>query len=51
MSGYDEGGVFYHNPNGEAMEDDSDNANPQVAQAKFLKFIRNFMDKNTYIYR
>jgi hypothetical protein len=51
MSGWDQGNVFYHNPNGEPMDESSDNANPTVAQAKFLKFIRNFLDGNAYVYR
>lgn len=52
MSGWDEGGVFVHNPNGDAVDDDtSENANPTVATPKFLKFIRNFLDGNAYIYR
>ena len=51
MAGWDQGNVYYHNPNGEPMDEDSDNANSTVAQAKFLKFIRNFLDGNAYIYR
>jgi hypothetical protein len=51
MSGWDEGGVFYHNPNGDAMDNSSGNADPIIAQAKFLKFIRNFRLNNAYIYR
>ena len=51
MSGWDEGGVFYHNPNGDALDDGSENADPTVAQSKFLKFIRNFRHNNAYIYR
>lgn len=51
MSGWDEGGVFYHNPNGDPVDEGSGNANPAVAQAKFLKFIRTFVEGNAFIYR
>lgn len=51
MSGWDEGGVFYHNPNGGDIDGTSENANQAVATDKFLKFIRNFLHQNAFIYR
>lgn len=51
MSGWDEGGVFYHNPNGAEIEGENGNHNQAVATDKFLKFIRNFVHQRAFIYR